>query len=373
MIGIFKTLDRYCYTQFLTLLAFGTSLPAGLLLFTDEMQRMMQYVRDFGCPIDIFISMTALQLPEIIVRCMPGGVLVGTMLSLYSMIQNREIVALLTSGVSMARIFRPFIMISLFATTLSFSINEFVVPSCLKSTINLTMIAASNRDIPLTRGIKDFKGYKTDAKGNVQQIFLVASRKGGDLTDVTLFNLTDKKNIQITVAPKGFLKSDSWTLFNGNIFNISDDKVLTRQTSQFDKMQITPPDQIKAFMQKRAPYSFELNTAELINYIDSLKAQGKVVPLTTRLDLARRFSDPLACILIALACLPLVLLNNVRRATYSVAYGAVILVGYFTLRSIAGALASNAIVTPELAAWIPSLVIVTISGAFLFLVKNRLN
>ncbi len=370
MIGIFKILDRYCYTQFIILLAFGTALPAGLLLFTDEMQRMLVYIRDFGCPMDIFFSMTALQMPEIIVRCMPGGVLIGTVLCLYRMIEDREMVALLTSGVSMARVFQPFLVIAFTATLASAFINEFAAPSCLKSSIKLTVIAASNRDVPLCRGINDFKGYKVDERGKVEQIFLVASRKGGDLTDTTLLNLTDKKNVQITYAPRGFLKSDSWTLYDGNIFNITQDQHLALQTSHFDKMKITPPDQSKYILQNRDPFAGELNTIELINYIKSLEQKGKVVSKTMRLELARRFSDPLACFLIALACLPLVMLNKVRRNVVSMAYAGIILVAYFSMRSIAGALCENGIMLPELAAFLPCFIIATISGAFILLIKK---
>lgn len=370
MTGIFKTLDRYCYSQFVILLAFGTALPAGLLLFTEEMQRMLIFVRDFGCPMDIFFSMTALQMPEIIVRCLPGGVLIGTTLCLYRMIEDREMVALLTSGVSMARIFQPFLVIAFTATLASAFINEFAAPSCLKSSIKLTVLAASNRDVPLCRGVNDFKGYKTDLRGKVEQIFLVASRKGGELSDTTLLNLTDKNNVQITFAPKGFLKSDSWTLYDGNIYNVTNDAHLALQTSHFDKMQINPPDQSKYILQNRDPFSCELNTFELIKHIKSLEQKGKKVPKQMRLDLARRFSDPFACFLITLACLPLVMLNKVRRNVISIAYAGIILVAYFSMRSVAGALCENGILLAELAALLPCLIIATISGAFILLIKK---
>ncbi len=368
--GFLKILDRYCYTQFWTLLAFGTALPAGLLLFTEEMQRMLVFVRDFGCPIDIFLSMTALQLPEIVVRCLPGGVLIGTVLCLYRMIEDREMVALLTAGVSKARIFQPFLVIAFVATLLSITINEFAAPSCLKSSIQLTVIAANNRDIPLCKGVKDFKGYKTDPQGKIEQIFLVASRKGGELSDTTLLDLKDKKNIQVTFAPKGFLKADSWTLYDGNVYNITEDKIASLQTSHFEKMQINPPDQSKFLLQNRDPFSGELNTLQLFKHIKSLEENGKKVSRQMRMDLARRFTDPLACFFIALACLPLVMLNKAKRNVISIAYAGIILVAYFSMRSVAGALCENGILIPTLAAALPCLIIATISGAFIALIKK---
>lgn len=369
--GIFKILDRYSYAEFLTLTAAGTTLPAGLLLFTEETRRMMQYVKDFGCPIDTFLFMTILQLPEIVVRCMPGGILIGAMLFLSKMIADRELVALQTCGVSKARIFQPFIVIAISAACLSVLINEFAVPACLKASMKMTILAANNRDIPICNGINDFKGFKCDKNGKVIQIFLVASRKGGELSNTVLINVTDKKNIQLTVAEKGFLKSDAWTLFNGKIYSITEDKVQAYQSSHFDKMQITPPDKSSFLLENRDPFSFELNTMQLIRHFDKLKAEGKPISNLMRLDLSRRFTDPLACLVVTLACFPLLLMARGTKKAYSITYGAAILVGYFTLRSISGGLAQNSVVSPELAAFLPCILIMTVSSAFTVLIMNR--
>jgi lipopolysaccharide export system permease protein len=373
MMVFLKLFDRYCYAEFLALTVIGTTLPAGLLLFTEEMRRMMQYVKDFGCPIDTFLFMTILQLPEIVVRCLPGGILIGAMLCLSKMIADCELVALQTSGVSKARLFQPFIVIAIIASLLSVFINEMAVPACLKASMKMTILAANNRDIPICNGVNDFKGFKCDLKGNVQKIFLVASRKGGELTDTVLINITDKKNIQLTIAKKGSLKSDTWSLFDGNIYNISEDMALAYQSSHFDKMQINPPDKSAFLLENRDPFSFELNTMQLLERMKKLKAEGKPITKNMRLDLSRRFTDPLACLVVTLACYPLLLMTRGRRKAYSIAYGGLILIGYFTVRSISGGLAENGVVSPELAAFLPCILVATLSGAFSLFVTKRVN
>ncbi len=370
---LFKRFDRYCYTEFLTLLAAGTTLPAGLLLFTEEMKRMMEWVRLYGCPIDTFLLMIALQIPEIVVRCMPGGVMIGVMLTLYKMMADRELVALQTSGISMGRIFRPFLVIAFSAALLSLWINEFAVPACLKSSVNLTILAANNLDIPVTRGVNDYKGTSVDAKGNTVQIFLVASRKGPELTNTALFNIADKNNIQITFAPRGILKSEDWQLFDGHVYNMCEDPVVAMQSSHFEKMHIKPPDRSKYMYENRDPFTFELNTWELYQYMNKLRAQGKTVTAKMKLDLIRRFTDPFASYFVAMSCLPLVLLTRTRRVAFSLGYGGAILVSYFTLRAITGGLAENGALTPELAAWLPCIAVATMCGAFVLIVKKGLN
>lgn len=46
------------------------------------------------------------------------------------------------------------------------------------------------------------------------------------------------------------------------------------------------------------------------------------------------------------------------------------MVAYFSMRSVAGALCENGILLTELAAFLPCLIIATISGAFILLIKK---
>ncbi|HMO19576.1 MAG TPA: hypothetical protein PKC98_01260 [Candidatus Melainabacteria bacterium] len=63
----------------------GTTLPAGLLFFTDKIKDLQSYMKDSGCPFDLYGLMTTMQLPDIIVHCLPTGVLIATILVLYRM------------------------------------------------------------------------------------------------------------------------------------------------------------------------------------------------------------------------------------------------------------------------------------------------
>lgn len=42
-------------------------------------------MKDLGCPFNLYDLMTTMQLPDIIVHCLPAGVLIATILVLYRM------------------------------------------------------------------------------------------------------------------------------------------------------------------------------------------------------------------------------------------------------------------------------------------------
>ncbi|MGD9684117.1 MAG: LptF/LptG family permease [Candidatus Obscuribacterales bacterium] len=367
---MFKILDRYCYYEFVVMLLIGTTLPAGLLLFTDEVKKMLSYVKDFGCPVDLFFLMTALQLPEIIVRCLPAGVLIGTMMVLHRMLADSELTALQTSGVSTNRIFLPFIVIAVSCAGVSFAINEFVAPDCLKSSLKLTVVAASRHDLPQLYGINDFTSAVKDDDGSVNKIYMIHSRHGSEFEMATIFDIADRRNVQITWAPTGYYKNQSWYLFDGNAYTLPEDPEHSVSSSHFKRMLITPPDIGRFLPENREPFPFELSSSRLRQHIEKLRASGKPVPPETWTDYYRKFIDPLACLVITFAAFPITLIGRRRRTVAGVAYGGALLVSYFSIRSASGALATNNLLPPLLAALLPCLALVAL-GAIMYSIANR--
>lgn len=360
--GMFKTLDRYCYFEFMVMLLVGTTLPAGLLFFTDKIKDLQSYMKDFGCPFDLYILMTTMQLPDIIVHCLPAGVLIATILVLYRMMSDSEIVALQSSGVSLLRIFQPFLVLGITVGLFSFLVNELVVPRSLKMSTKLALLAASRGDLPEAQGVHDFKGMRKDENGNVSEVYLVGSRKGNNLTNTLLFKFDQEKNVKLLYAPEGLFKGAGWLLFNGHEYDLSavNSKGLPSIiNTNFSKMAISPPDLMAKFdPDKREPEPSEMNTVQLIDKIVSLKKQGKEVPVEHQLNLNYNLASPLTCLFIVIAAFPIGLLGRRRHKTaIGLSYGGFLLFFYFTFEQITWALARNGFLSPTVAVWTPGIVI----------------
>ena len=69
----------------------------------------------------------SLRVPEIIARFLPFSVLLGTILTLITMNQNSEIVALKASGLSAHQVLAPLILASVGIAGISFTFNERIV------------------------------------------------------------------------------------------------------------------------------------------------------------------------------------------------------------------------------------------------------
>ena len=70
----------------------------------------------------------ALRAPQIVARFLPFSVLLGTILTLITMNQNSEVVALKAAGMSAHQVLAPLIVASLGVAVLSFAFNDRIVP-----------------------------------------------------------------------------------------------------------------------------------------------------------------------------------------------------------------------------------------------------
>ncbi|OPZ81034.1 MAG: putative permease YjgP/YjgQ family protein [bacterium ADurb.Bin425] len=71
----------------------------------------------------------------------------------------------------------------------------------------------------------------------------------------------------------------------------------------------------------------------------------------------QKFSQPLACLIVALAGAPLGLLARRSRSNMGLIYSAVIVFLYYVLQSSSGAMGDAGRIPAMLAAWMPNLVI----------------
>lgn len=362
--------DRYCYYQFFIMLMIGTTIPGGVYLLTEEVQRLLRYVAEAGCPLDLLITMTALQIPATVVTCLPAGVLMATILTLYFMNAESELLALRTAGISLMRVFRPFILIGILCSLISFYIAEEVVPHSLKLSNHIAIVAINNRELPSCKGIHDYVGYEQEPSGRMKTIFLVASRNGRRLYDNIIIDLAANDHIRLIWAPVGLFKNQNWNLFNGQIYDLFANRDESILHQSFGTFYIGPPDLSRFDPSKREARPYEMNSHTLKAEIEKLQKSGRKVPADTYLELYRRYLDPLACLFLVVAALPAALVDRRKKSMLALFYGGAMLVFYFILRSLVAGLAGAGALDPLVAAALPGACLLLI-GATLLIVGRR--
>lgn len=370
-----KLLDKYCFYQFFIMLTIGTTIPGGIYLLTADVQRLLSYVAEAGCPIDLLVMMTALQIPSTVVTCLPAGVLTATVLSLYFMNKEGELIALRAAGIGIDRVFRPFILIGLMCASFSFFIAENLVPDSLKLSNHIALSAINNRELPTLNGIHDYVGYDLKEDGSMNTIFLVASRQGRKLFNNIVIDLSSARGIRLIWAPTGLFKNQNWNLFNGHIYDLynlaaEDDQHIQHQ--HFGTFLIGPPDFSRFDPHKREARPYELNSSMLAAKITALRKQSKPVPPEMSLEYYRRFTDPLACLFLVIAAFPAVLVDRRKRSMAALIYGSVLLVIYFTLQAVLCGAANDGGIDPLIAACVPGLALLACGFSILICGRRRL-
>ena len=160
----------------------------------------------------------SLRAPEIIAFFLPFSVLLGTILTLITMNQNSEIVALKASGLSAHQVLAPLLIASFGVAILSFTFNERVVA---RATATLAQWKAVDYGVlPVDRGDRA-NVWVRDGDDLIQ----VAQVKGRGaktrLGGITLYDRQGGSLRSIVTAPNGVRVANGWRIFPAQRFDVA--------------------------------------------------------------------------------------------------------------------------------------------------------
>ncbi|KKI17809.1 MULTISPECIES: LPS export ABC transporter permease LptG [Sphingomonas] len=298
----------------------------------------------------------SLRVPQIIARFLPFSVLLGTILTLITMNQNSEIVALKSSGMSAHQVLAPLITASLAIAAISFVFNDRVVS---RATATLSQWQKVNYGtLPIDRGDRSNVWVRTgDDLIEVDQI-----RGRGDaarLGGVTLYERDGGKLRTIITAPAGRRSGDGWAIGPAKRFDVATGQ--QRDVGTIVIARGVTPDQFTLSSVNADGLSFRaLNEA-----IDDLAAAGRP---TAALEgsLWHKLSGPLSSVLMpllgAVAAFGIARSGKLFvRAVIGMALG----FAYFVADNFALAMGNLGAYPPFLAAWAPFLLFLLIGEAVL--------
>ena len=164
----------------------------------------------------------SLRTPEIIARFLPFSVLLGTILTLTTMNQNSEVVALKASGLSAHQVLAPLILASFGVAVLSFAFNDRIV---VRATATLDRWKdAEYAPVPIDRGDRTNVWVRDgDDLIEVDQI-----RGRGDaalLSNVTLYDREGGNLVGIIHAAHGKREGAAWKIWPATRFDVAAEKI----------------------------------------------------------------------------------------------------------------------------------------------------
>ena len=171
-----------------------------------------------------------------------------------------------------------------------------------------------------------------------------------------------------SAAAQGWFRHGEWILENGRTYVISGTSDITR-ILQFDKLRIPGIKNAQKVLDSGNILPTEMNIFELHKYIENLKASHSLSN-DILVRYYQKISQPLACLVVALAGAPLGLLGRRSRSNMGLIYSAIIVFLYYVLQSSSGALGEAGRIDPLMAAWMPNIVLGSL-GLFILYFKAK--
>ena len=299
----------------------------------------------------------ALRAPQIIARFLPFSVLLGTILTLITMNQNSEIVALKSSGLSAHQVLAPLIIASLGVAVISFAFNDRVV-SRATSTLDQWQ-KVDYGPLPNDRGDRLNVWVRTG--NDLMEVDRVSGRgEATVLSGVTLYDRAGGNLKSIVTAAGGRYNGTGWRVGQAARFDVRSGKV-----QAFGPVVIgrgVTPDQLTLTSVNADGLSF----SALSSAITDLAQAGRP---TKALEgaLWHKISSPLSSVLMpllgAVAAFGIARSGKLFvRAVIGMALG----FAYFVADNFALAMGNLGAYPPFLAAWAPFVLFFLIGEAVLF-------
>jgi lipopolysaccharide export system permease protein len=346
---VFRIFDRYLITNFLVPFVYALFILVAIWLVYD----LGVHANDFQEAQLSFKSIAAfylIQLPFVILNCMPLCVLLGLLYMLTRMSRRNEIVSMLSAGVSVSRLLMPLIVMGLFLTVLMTFLNYDLAPKGSDSTYLLDEIVKGRSKKSLLDAYV-FPNRREHRIWYAQQF----NTKTEQMTNAQVTQMDDNGIIQskmygATVSYDGARKV--WIFFNGKLAEMDSEGNVTND-EYFDRKEVSTWSETPWRLASGALKGKYMTVPQLQQYLEENSDFPPASLADYRTQFWTRFSLAWNALVIILVASPLCVVFSRRGSLAGVAGGLVMFLALYISSFILPAFGQGAIIPPALAAWGP--------------------
>jgi lipopolysaccharide export system permease protein len=363
-------IHNYIYKEIILL----TAVIIGVLTFllvALELFHVIEVIMYTDLSFWITIKFVLLLIPFVLTLTIPTGLLAAVMIIFGRMSSDRELLALKASGIGLAPIVAPVIVIAFIFMALNFWLVASVNPECRKEYNGMKHeIATSNPRVLFTPEvvIDKIPGWR----------IYFSKKEGSEMQDVILWQLSDEGRLLASLrADKAKIDLDlEHTQLVITLINARWEEY----PSDGDPMNVKPN-----FKAAQSPIGVSLNTfyeklqrhlawmtlpeiQEVIFAMQSAPTGEEASPYLTELQARVAFS--IACLTFVIVGIPLAIQTQRRETSFGVLIAIGIVALYMLLDAVGKALKAKAGFYPELIIWTPNILFQAV-GFWLFYRANR--
>ncbi len=366
---------RYLFKEILSIAVATVSVLTFLLVMVNAFRDLFDLLLHHEVPLWVLAKMVLLLIPFVLTFALPWGLLLAVLLVFGRMSQDRELLALKSSGIGLAPVVAPAIWLALIFSLLSFWINASVGPACRRAFKQIGYeLITSNPMAFFTpeQSIEKFSGWR----------LYIGRRHGTQIEDVHLWQIDAATGIATSSlrADSGQVRLDlpgqRLVLVLQNVRQEQrDPKALedvTRIRPGARASQLPLEISLKSlFEQKQSRRLDWMSLSDIQTAVlqpEQAPVDGIFAPYLT--EMQKRVALALSCFTFVLVGIPLAIQTHRRETSVGVALSLAIVLGYYFVIVLAEAFKRKADVFPELIIWAPNLIFQTL-GFFLLFRANR--
>ena len=351
----FLIIERYLWAECFGLFALGAMGFTFFMLVTSIFS-LGEKIFDKNIPPFTIAKVLILSAPAFLVLAIPVAVLFATLMGMNRLNRDNELIAFATNGISLYRIFIPFIAMGIMAGVMTWLIYEHVVPvnnKDYKETLKVFWEAA----------VVDFIKPEIVIKAPQRKYFYVDSinKTEGVMYGLRLYDYYAGEGKMPRSFPRVFVAERAWVadkylvLSNVKLYDLDEDRGDTLVCATMPEISIDIGTRTKDYFLE--PHPTELTAEELRNRItrvrDRLDALRFPAP-NMRTKLLRdwteyyfKFSIPLACLAFVLVAVPVSLRGPRDERNLGLVMTFILVMAYYIIFFIARTLGSRGVILTQ--------------------------
>jgi lipopolysaccharide export system permease protein len=348
---ILRPLDRYVFNEFWKIfIVTGLGFPL-LLVVTDLTENIEKYLNRHITSRDLVLSYVYF-IPDSMFMVLPAAVLFATVFSIGAFTRHAEVTAAKASGISFYRLILPIFFGAVFACGLDLVLGEI-------SPVTNSRRAALLQEDKAQVGTARFNFAYSGEYGRVYKAFelrtdtgqmrmLQIERKGSGPSYPTYLLTADSATYDARRTAFG----SPWLLKKGELSIIGD---TGRNFSiSFASARDVHLTERPAEMMAKPPDPHNMRYKDITRFINAIERSGGDANVS-RVERALKIAVPVTCIIIALFGAPLATSTQRGGSAYGIAVSLATTMIFLLMIQLTKAIGSKAVISPDLAAWIPAM------------------
>ena len=332
--------------------------------FFEKVRKFIRYDVDLLTLAEYF----ALRTPAIFFQIAPLAVLMATLLALGVFTRNKELTAMQSCGISLARIATPFLLFSLAVSFALFLFSAVIIPHATAQAEYVKTGKIEKK--PGTPSVKTDRSWIQIGEHTLMN-FDVVEPDGFTLHGITLYQLgPDFRLARMTEATGAHYTAQGWVLLDGVHRHLPPDG--TVRLEPFERASIPLSQTPEDFSAWLSTETEEMTLADLRTYTDRLRKDGyNVARFLT--DYYGRIAFPFVSVVMAIVGIALSLRQiGTRGRGMAVGIGVALVIGflYWSTHSVAIALGHSGALAPALAGWLANLLFLSFGSALFLQVRH---